>query len=552
MAQLQIGSALRAPAIRPSLPLPLRFGAGLPPLPLLLPALAVGAAMLVPVAYLLIRSVGASDEAWELLFRQRTAATLGRTALLVVIVTGFSVLISVPVAWLTARTDLPLRRMWSLLTMLPLVIPTYVGAYLFISALGPKGLLQGLLEAPFGVERLPEIYGLPGAALSLVLLSYPYVLLIVRASVSNMDPSMEEAARSLGRGPVRTFLTVTVPMLRPAIAAGSLLVALYVLSDFGAVSLMRYETFTWSIYQQYQGAFDRSIAAVLSLVLVVMALGVLVLEQRSRGRERYHRSGLGAARAPAVVRLGRWRWPAVGMCGTLVALALALPTSILLFWLVRGLGASETIEGLWPAARNSLYGSGLAAAFAVALALPVAVMSVRHPGRLSRALEHVSFVGYALPGVVVALALVYFGANYARPVYHSLWLLVFAYVVLFFPIALGSVRSSLAQVSPSLEEAARSLGRSAARTSASVTLPLVRSGLAAGAALVFLVTMKELPATLILGPLGFGTLATEVWSASSEAFFARAAAPALLLILLSSVPTALLVLRYGGPRRWAA
>ena len=507
--------------------------------------------MLVPLVYLVIRSAGASDEAWELLFRQRTAATLGRTALLIFVVTGFSVLISVPVAWLTTRTDLPFRRIWSLLTMLPLVIPTYVGAYLFISALGPKGLLQGLLEAPFGVDRLPEIYGLPGAALSLVLLSYPYVLLIVRASLANMDPAMEETSRSLGRGPVRTFMTVTVPMLRPAIAAGSLLVALYVLSDFGAVSLMRYETFTWSIYQQYQGTFDRSIAAVLSLVLVLMALGVLALEQWSRGRVRYHRSGTGAARAPSVVRLGAWRWPAQGLCGILVALALALPASVLLFWLVRGLMASEVIDGLWAAASNSLYVSVLAALAAVVLSLPIARLSVRHPGRISRLLEQVGFVGYALPGVVVALALVYFGANYARPIYQSVWLMVFAYVVLFFPIAFGSVRSSLAQVSPSLEEAARTLGRSAARAGTAITLPLIRSGLAAGAALVFLVAMKELPASLILGPLGFGTLATEVWAASSEAFFARAAAPALLLILLSSVPTAFLVLRYGGPRRLA-
>ncbi len=547
-----VSPSLRFPEGRGPAPLASRVGRGLalPPPSLLAPALLVGAAMLVPVAYLLVRSVGASDEAWDLLFRSRTAATLGRTALLVVTVTGFSVLISVPVAWLTTRTDLPLRKVWTLLTALPLVIPTYVGAYLFASALGPKGLLQNILEVPLGVDRLPEIYGLPGATMTLVLLSYPYVLLVVRSSIVNMDPSMEESARSLGKGPIRTLLTVTVPMLRPAIAAGSLLVALYVLSDFGAVSLMRYETFTWSIYQQYQGAFDRSIAAVLSLVLVCFAVAVLVLEQWSRGRIRYHRTGAGAARTASVVRLGGWRWPAVFLCGALVALALALPASVLMFWLVRGIEASETIGSLWAPARNSLYGSGLAALLAVMLALPVATLSVRHPGVISRAVESVSFVGYALPGVVVALALVFFGANYARPVYLTPWLLIFAYVVLFFPIALGSVRSSVAQVSPSLEEASRSLGRSALRTTWSVTLPLVRSGLVAGAALVFLVTMKELPATLILGPLDFDTLATEVWSASSEAFFARAAAPALLLILLSAVPTAVLVLRYGGPRRW--
>ena len=186
---------------------------------------------------------------------------------------------------------------------------------------------------------------------------------------------------------------------------------------------------------------------------------------------------------------------------------------------------------------------------AVAAALPVAALVVRYPGRISRALEGISFVGYALPGVVVALSLVFFGANYARTFYQTIWLLVFAYVVLFFPVALGSVRSTMAQVSPSLEEAARSLGRTPARTVFAVILPLVRSGVIAGAALVFLVTMKELPATLILGPLGFNTLATQVWSASSEAFFAKAAAPALLLVLLSSVPTAVLVLRFGGSRR---
>lgn len=524
-------------------------GLSLPPFSLLAPALAVGAAMMVPLAYLIVRSVGASDEAWELLFRTRTAATLGRTALLVLTVTGFSVLVSVPLAWLTTRTDMPLRRAWTVLTILPLVIPSYVGAFLFVSAFGPKGLLQQGLEVPFGVDRLPEIYGLPGATMALALLSYPYVLLIVRSSMAGMDPAMEESARSLGRGPVRTFFTVTVPLLRPAIAAGALLVALYTLSDFGAVSLMRYETFTWSIYQQYQGAFDRSIAAVLSLVLVTLAVSILVLEQWSRGRVRYHRSGVGAARVQRVVRLGRWRWPALLFCGGLVAFALALPTSVLLFWLVRGFEAGQTAGGLWSAARNSLYGSGLTALVAVALALPVAALLVRYPSRISRALEGVSFVGYALPGVVVALSLVFFGANYARTVYQTIWLLIFAYVVLFFPVALGSVRSSLAQVTPSLEEAARGLGRSSARTILTVTLPLVRTGLIAGSALVFLVTMKELPATLILGPLGFNTLATQVWSASSEAFFARAAAPALLLILLSSVPTAVLVLRYGGSRR---
>ena len=195
-------------------------------------------------------------------------------------------------------------------------------------------------------------------------------------------------------------------------------------------------------------------------------------------------------------------------------------------------------------------GSGLAGVSAAALSVPLAVLVVRYPSGLSRLLDRVTFVGFALPGVVVALALVFFGANYARPLYQTTWLLVFAYVVLFFPAALGATRAALHQVSPRIEEAARGLGQGSGQVMRSVTLPLVRSGVLMGGALVFLVSMKELPATLILGPLGFETLATSVWSASSEAFFARAAAPALTLILISSVPMAYLVTRERRTERW--
>jgi len=518
----------------------------LPSLWLLGPSVFIALAMLVPVAYLALRSAGASDSAWELLFRARTAWTLGRTALLAVSVTGVAVLLAVPLAWLTARSDLPWRRFWGVVSVLPLVIPSYVSAFLVVSALGPRGLLQQMLE-PLGVERLPEIYGLPGATLALGLLTYPYVLLTVRGAMENLDASLEQSARSLGYGPWRAFWHVTLPQLRPAIAAGALLVALYTLSDFGAVSLMRYETFTWSIYQQYQSAFDRSVAAVLSLALVAMATAILVLESRSRGRMKYYRSGSGASRRAGVTRLGRWRWPAAAFCGIVASLALALPVAILGYWLARGIAAGEALSPLWSEARNSLYGSVLAALVAAALAVPAAALLVRHPGKLSRGLEFTSYVGYALPGVVVALALVFFGANYARPVYQSIWLLVFAYVVLFFPVALSAVRSAMVQINPRLEEAARGLGLSPPKVMARVTFPLLRPGVLAGAALVFLVAMKELPATIILGPLGFATLATAIWSASSEAFFARAAAPGLLLILLSSVPMAFLVVRLRSP-----
>lgn len=516
---------------------------GLPPLPALVPALLVGAAMALPVVYLLIRGTSASEQAWDILFRVRTLETLWRTLLLIGCVTSLSVVIAVPFAWLTTRTDLPFRKVWTVLAALPLVIPSFVGAFLYISTLGPKGLLQSGLEVLFGVERLPDMYGLFGATVVLTLLSYPYLFLTVRGSIANLDPATEEASRGLGHGAWSTFFRVTLPQLKPSITAGSLLVALYTLSEFGAVALLRYNTFTFTIYQQYEGSIDRSIAALLSFVLVTMAVVILLLENYTRGRGRYFRSGAGSARKAESVRLGRWKWVALGALGTALTLALILPVGVLSFWLIRGIGAGEPLLLLWDATKNSLLVSGAAALATVAMAIAMAVLLVRHPNRLNRVLEPISFTGYALPGVVVALALVFFGAKYARPLYQTHWLLIFAYAVLFFPVALGSVRSALLQINPRLEDAARSLGHDPLSVLRLITLPLMRSGVLMGAALVFLLTMKELPATLILGPLGFQTLATSVWSATSEAFFARAAAPALMIILTSSIPMTLLVLR---------
>ena len=498
--------------------------------------------MALPLAYLIVRAFGASSEAWELLFRVRTAQILGRSALLVVTVTGASLAIATPLAWLTTRTDMPFQRTLSVLTALPLVVPSYVGAFLAISALGPKGLLQQMLS-PIGVESLPEIYGLPGAAITLTLLSYPYTLLTVRAAFRNLDPSLDESARLLGHGSWSAFFRMTLPQLKPAMAAGSLLVALYTLSDFGAVSLMRYETFTWAIFQQYQSAFDRSIAAVLSLVLVLFAVLILMGDGFVASKGRFYRTGSGSARATNAVKLGTWRWPAVAFCVAAVVAALGMPTAVLGYWLVKGVSAGEPLTLVWSATLNSLYVSLMAAVAATVLAVPVAALAVRHPGHLSRLFERVSHTGYALPGIVVALALVFFGSRLVQPIYQTVWLLVFAYVVLFLPAALGSIRSSLMQVSPRIEEAARCLGHGRISVMLSITAPLTRSGLLVGGALVFLVTMKELPATLILGPLGFSTLASRIWSASSEAFFAQAAAPALMLIIISSVPLAILMIR---------
>ena len=508
----------------------------------------VAAAIALPLAYLVMRALGAGGETADLLLRPRTLETLGRTVALVVAVTGVALALALPLAWLTSRSDIPLRRVWSALLPLPLVIPSYVAGFVVVAALGPRGMLQSMLAAPLGVERLPEIYGFPGAVLTIVLVAFPYALLTLQAALRGLDPALEEVSRNLGHGQWDTFWRVTLPQLRPALAAGGLLIALYTLSDFGAVSLLHYETFTWAIYLQYQASLDRTIAAALSLVLVAVTVVILLVDLSLRGRARYHRSSSGAARPSAPVKLGRWRWPALAFCALTVTGALVMPVAVLLYWLAQALHAGEPLRAVWGAAANSAYASGLAALVAIAAALPVAILAVRYPGAVSALLERFTYMGFALPGIVLALALVFFGANFATPLYQTLAMLVFAYVILFLPQAVGTCRTALLQVSPRLEEAARSLGRTPTQVVTTITLPLIRPGILAGAALVFLSTMKELPATLLLSPIGFRSLATTIWSATDNGFLARAAVPALLLILVSSLPMAFFVIRQQRTR----
>lgn len=505
-----------------------------PPLGLLIAAAVIAGAAILPLGYLFLRTAEAGSKVWDILLRPRTVQVFFGSAGLALSVTLIAIGLGVLLAWLTVRTDLPGRRVWAVVTVLPLVLPSYVGAYTLIAALGPRGMVQSWLE-PLGVERLPSIYGFPGALLALTLFTYPYVLLSVRAGLRGLDPALEEAARSLGRSPGRVFWEITVPHLRPSIYAGGLLVALYTLSDFGAVSLLQFDSFTRAIYLQYTASFDRSVAAVLALLLVVLTFVILTVESRARSQARYYRSSSGAVRPPAPVKLGRWRLPALAFCAAVTALALALPLGVIGFWLVRGLAAGEELKLGLAVVFNSLTASGLAALAAALAAVPVAVLVVRFPGRLSGWLARGAYLGYALPGVVIALSLVFFGANHATFLYQTLALLVFAYVVRFLPQAVGSTRASLLQISPRLEEAARSLGRTPGQAMLSITAPLLRPGLLTGLALVFLTGMKELPATLLLGPTGFGTLATRIWSATEGAFFARAAAPALILVLVSAV-----------------
>jgi iron(III) transport system permease protein len=508
-----------------------------PPLGLLGLGGLIGLAVLLPAAYLVVAFSEDIGHAFDVATSSRTLDVLVSTVALATAVTAASIAIALPIAWLTVRTDLPGRRLWATLCTLPLVIPTYVGAYLFVSALGPNGILADVL----GVGQLPSIYGFFGAWLVLTLFTYPLVLLPVRATLRRIDPQLEDAARAMGRGPLETFRTVVMPQLWPALAVGGMLVALFVMSDFGAVSIMRFDSFTREIYLSYKSSFDRTATAGLGMVLVVLMLVLLWANARFRNARAVHRLGPGAGRPPQPYALGRWRWPALGFCSALVLIALVIPVAILIYWASKGIysGSMSSSLALGLSINSLLTGLG-AALFGAFAALVVSILVVRFPGPLTRLIERTSHAGYALPGILVALSLVFFATRALPLAYQTTALLVFALTVHALPLAIGPISASLTQVSPRVEEAARALGRRPTEVFRTVTAPLVRGGVLAGAALVFLHAIQELPATLILAPIGFRTLATEIWNQTTFGFYEASAIPSLILLAVAAVPLYLL------------
>jgi iron(III) transport system permease protein len=514
------------------------------PLGLTLVSAAVAAAVLFPLAWLFVRAadIGVAN-ALDLLARPATVDVLVNSVGLVAAVTVGSVVIGVPLAVLTVQTDLPFRRFWTVAASLPLVVPSYIGAFAFVSAFGPHGALADLL-APLGVESVPTIYGFRGAALVLTLFTYPYVFLTTRASLLSFDATLVEAARTLNHSRWAAFRKVTLPTILPGITAGSLLVALYALSDFGTPAIMHFDVFTRIIFVEYN-AFGREFAALLSIQLLAVTAVILAIESRIGGDTAGYVSR--GARRPNGIALGAWKLPALAFCAAVATLTLVVPIGILGLWLTRA-GPGYTGAGFafeWVYAWNSVSVAALAAGAAVVMALPIAYLSARHPSRLSTLVERATYVGYAVPGIVLGLALVYFGSSYAPALYQTIPLLVFAYVVRFMPQAVGAVRSSVLQVDPALTEAARALGHDPGAAFRRVVLPLIAPGVAAGAALVFLTTMKELPATLLLRPTGFDTFVTYIWRVQGAGYYGQAAVPALVLVAVSALSMAVILAREG-------
>lgn len=518
-------------------------------------ALAAGLVALfvaVPLLYIFIRAAGAEPEAWQRLFQERIWKLFGNTLGLVIAVTSGALLTGVTMAFLTERTDLPGKKIFRWMLAMPLAIPAYIGGIVHLALLRPRGgVIPKLLEDIFGQPvPTPSPLGFWGAAFILTLFMYPYVYLLSGAAFRTLHASLEEASRVFGRTPIQTLFQVTLPALRPGLTAGALLVALDILAEYGTVALLRYETFSSAIFVQLSGRYDRSAASVLSGILVILAIGILWSELRLQGRARFTQMESNWRPAP-LMTLGKWRIPAFLLVLGVVSASLLLPVGVLFVWSIQAFLDPETMsmlfhtgsQGFGSYVWNSLWSSTAAAFIAVLLSLPVGLLSIRYPNQVSKFISRVCQVGYAIPGVVIALSLVLLINRFLPFLYATPFVVVIAYVLRHMPQAVRASESALGQLSPSLEEASRVMGRTSLQTLIQVTLPLILPGLLAGGSLVFLTSLKELPATLLLRPAGFDTLAVRVWVWAGEGFYFQAAPAALLLVLASALPLSFLLRR---------
>jgi len=490
----------------------------------------VGAALLVaawsvlPLVFIIVATAQAGlDTMLPLLFRPRVMELLTGTLLLVAVTVPVCAVLGVACAWVVERSALPGRRLFAVLFAAPLAVPAFVNSFAWVSV-------------------VPSLSGLGGAVLITSLSYFPFIYLPVAATLRRIDPAQEESAAALGTGPGRAFLRVTLPQLRLPILGGSLLVGLHLLAEYGAFAMIRFETFTTAIMSQYRASFGGPVAFALAGVLVIGCLLFLWGEGILRGRARYARIGGGAARAANLLRSRRAAAAATLFSLGLVGLALGIPLVSLARWSVAGGWEAWREPWILPALAQSTLLGVMAAGVCTLAALPVALLVVRWPGRLSRIIEGVQYVASSLPGIVVALAIVTVAVRAVRPAYQTLPLLMGAYLLLFLPWALVSLRAGLAQVPPGLEESARSLGFPPLVAFARITARLTLPAAGAGAALVFLGVVNELTATLLLAPNGTRTLAMQFWTHTNDLDYGQAAPYALLMVLIS-MPVTLLLFR---------
>lgn len=488
------------------------------------------AATFVPLGYVVwaVISTGPA-RIYELMVRPRVGELLINTTGLVLVTVPLCVVLGIGAAWLVERTDVAGAALWRPLLVAPLAVPAFINSYAWVSV-------------------WPSLHGFGAGVLVSTLSYFPFVFLPAAATLRRLDPSVEESARALGSGTVGVFFRVVLPQLRLAVLGGGLLIGVHLLAEYGAFAMLRFATFTTAIFEQFQATFDGAAGATLAGVLVLLCLVLLLGEALLRGSARFARIGSGAPRPTAPIHLRAVNTPAVAALAVLTVLALGVPVWTLVRWLWIGGTAVWEIADLTEALGQTAALAALAAAVTTVAAFPFAWLAVRYSGAFARMVEGANFVTSSMPGIVTALALVTVAIRFAPPLYQTAALVLCAYVLMFLPRALVSLRSGLAQVPPGLEEASRSLGVSPARSFVRVTLRLTAPAAGAGAALVFVAVATELTATLLLAPTGTRTLAMRFWSLSSELDYAAAAPYALVLVALS-IPVTVALFRQAtrGP-----
>jgi iron(III) transport system permease protein len=482
-------------------------------------SMAVVAILALPLIFLITDAQSAGwSQLSALLFRSLTLQLLFNTVRLAAIVTALCAVIGTAAAWFIERTDLPLRQVWAVLIVLPLAIPDFLLAFGWVSI-------------------APWVTGFWGATLVMTVGLFPLVFLPVSASFRGADPAQEEIARSLGRGQWYVFWHVTVRQALPAILGGCLLVSLPLLAEYGAFEMLRFQTFTTTIFSEFQVSFDAAGACALSIVLV--GLGFVILAAEMGVVSRFPPGAPPKMRSRATVR--RRLGPAgLGvMLGfvILAALGLGMPLGVTIYWLTQGgrstLPATATVG---TAAMTTIAYSAIAATLATIAAVPLALLVIRYPRAGALALERVAYAVLSLPGLVIALAFIFISTRYFSQLYQSSFLLVCAYGVLFFPYALVSIKASVARVPVGLEQVARSLGVGRWAVFRRVTLPLILPGVAAGFCLVFLLSATEVTTTLLLIPASTETLSTQFWAFSQDVSYSAAAPYAMAMILIAILP----------------
>ena len=461
--------------------------------------------------------------------------------LLFIFVVISSLILGLLISIILVRFNIPGSKILFTLSVLPLVIPSYIGALTYVSAFSPKGLFVQLFSS-LGINEIGGIDGFFGSWLVLTLFTYPYVVLICSSALRNLDSTVEDAARSLGKNRFNVYTQVVIPRLKKPIIFSGLLVGLYVISDFGAVSLMRFSTLTKAIYSYYEFNINGDPVIFYSSILIVLALLISFIQRGSEEARSAKVSG-----TPKISEKTNLSPRSKVLIYTFLSLVifsgLILPISVLSYWLIRGLSAGNSVRAVFGGVVGSLSVSLLAALFSVIVSTPIIIMVSQYRSKFGNVLERIMLALYGLPHISVGVAILFITIKIFPSIYQSFTALIISYLIVFLPQAIGAGQASMEQVKSNYLDASAGLGMSKLKSFYRITLPLIYRGLFAGGALVFLSTMKELPQTLLLRPTGLNTMAIDIWSYASEGLFTQAAFSSFILLAISAIPTYILSTR---------